>query len=75
MSFIHNVMFFVGLYWFHFTGSSVQVYTDFNTTDITEHGEVSQVFLFHICIYLIVEVRLRLQFWCMQTSGSIRLYA
>ena len=68
-------MFFVDLYWFHFTGFSVQVYADVNTTDITEHDETSQAFLFPTCIYLVVEVRLRLQFRCVQTSGSIHLYA
>ena len=44
---------------------------DFKATDITVYDEVSQAFLFLICIYLIVEVRLRLQFRCIQTSGSV----
>ena len=65
-------MFFVNA--FLFTGSSVQMLADFKATDITVHDEVSQAFLFHtpVCIYLIVEVRLRLQFRCMQTSGSFQ---
>ena len=51
---------------------AVQVYADFNATDITAHDELSQAFLLHICIYLIVEVRLRPQFRC---SGSIQTAA
>ena len=48
---------------------------DFKVTDITIHDEVSQAFLFLIYIYLIAEVKLRLQFRCVQTSGSIQCAA